>query len=154
MAYDLAAIVRKQYDTFNAHDPVKLGEILAGDFAITIVPFGMTMKGKDAMADFGRLWFTAFPDANVRVNNVITMGDWVVTEWEATGTHKGMLRTPFADIPATGKPGKVLGTEVLRFKDGKLVESRFYLDALGMLLQLGVLPAKFAATRPEISPEI
>ena len=150
MAIDLAEQIRKQYEVFNAHDPVKLAEIVHPEGSITIVPFGLTLKGKSGYQEFGKLWFTAFPDVNVRVKNVFASGEWVVTEFESTGTHKGTLRTPMGDIAPTGKFGRVLGAEVLRIRDGKLYESRMYLDAYGMLAQLGILPAKLAGARPAI----
>ena len=44
-------------------------------------------------------------------------------------------------IPPTGKQGTVTGIGIGRFEGGKLVEAWTEFDALGMLQQLGVVPA-------------
>jgi steroid delta-isomerase-like uncharacterized protein len=79
----------------------------------------------------------AFPDLHFTIDQQIAEGDTVVTRWTAVGTHKGEL----AGIPATGKPATVIGLGVDRIENGKIVESWGLFDQLGMLQQLGVIPA-------------
>ena len=52
------------------------------------------------------------------------------------GTHTGELN----GIPATGKKVKATGATIARIVDGKIVEERDYVDDLGLLQQLGVIP--------------
>ena len=44
-------------------------------------------------------------------------------------------------IPPTNKPVKWSGTRLFRMKDGRLVEGWINIDMLGMMQQLGVVPA-------------
>jgi len=53
------------------------------------------------------------------------------------GTHQG----EFMGIPPTGKPVTVTGMSIDRIVGGKFVEGWLNFDALGMLQQLGVIPA-------------
>ena len=53
------------------------------------------------------------------------------------GTHKGELM----GIPPTGKQIAVSGMTIIRIVNGKAEETWANYDALGMLQQLGVVPA-------------
>jgi predicted ester cyclase len=53
------------------------------------------------------------------------------------GTHEGA----FQGIPPTGRRVEVQTISVLHFSEGRVVERWNQLDQLGMLQQLGVLPA-------------
>ena len=44
-------------------------------------------------------------------------------------------------IPPTGKQGAVTGITIDRFANGKIVESWYNFDALGLMQLLGVIPA-------------
>lgn len=53
-------------------------------------------------------------------------------------------------IPASNKAVRLFGITIYRLKDGKFVEIRTFLDQLGLLRQLGVMPALgAAAAKPE-----
>ena len=54
-----------------------------------------------------------------------------------TGTHKGT----FLGVPATGKRVSVKGVVIDRVVGGKMIDSRILMDNLGMMQQLGVIPA-------------
>ena len=43
-------------------------------------------------------------------------------------------------MPATGRPVKVWGMVIDRLVDGRIKETRIIMDALGMMMQLGVFP--------------
>lgn len=68
-------------------------------------------------------------------------GGTTVTRWTATGTHKGA----FMEIPATGKKVTNTGITIHRFRNGKVAESWWAYDAVGMMRQLGVIPPAAAA---------
>ena len=95
------------------------------------------VHGTEGMKQYYMIYLTAFPDAHYTVEDQIAEGDKVVTRWTARGTHKGELM----GIPATGKQGTVTGIGIVRFEGGKLVEAWTEFDALGMMQQLGVVPA-------------
>ena len=78
------------------------------------------------------LYLTAFPDARFTVEDELAEGDRVVSRSTLRGTHQG----EFMGIPPTGKPVTVTGMSIDR-----IVEGWLNFDGLGMLQQLGVIPA-------------
>jgi len=83
------------------------------------------------------MYLAAFPDLHFAFEDYIAEGDQVVVRWTSTGTHKGELM----GIPPTGKQFSATGIEIYRFEGGKIVEHWLASDQLGMLQQLGVVPA-------------
>jgi predicted ester cyclase len=60
-----------------------------------------------------------------------------VWRWTFRGTQQGELQ----GIPPTGKQVTLTGISILCLEGGKAVESRHSVDMLGMMQQLGVIPA-------------
>jgi len=77
----------------------------------------------------------------VSVEDVIAEGDKVVARWVVRGTHKGEFMGPTGSIPPTGKQVTVLAIHIFRIADGKFIERWPERDRLGLLQQLGVVPA-------------
>jgi steroid delta-isomerase-like uncharacterized protein len=94
-------------------------------------------RGTEGYKQFVREYLRAFPDIHFTIHDHIAEGDAVVSHWSASGTHKGELR----DIAATGRNFTVTGTTIARVRDGKFVESWSNWDALGLMQQLGIVPA-------------
>jgi len=80
---------------------------------------------------------TAYSDLQLTVEDLLAEGDKVGVRWTARGTHTGQL----GDIPPTGKQMMVTGISVLTIAGGKVAEQYTNWDTLGMLQQLGVVPA-------------
>ena len=64
-------------------------------------------------------------------------GDFVVTRWTARGTHDGEL----FGIAPTGNAVTTSGISIVRVADGKIVEDHTQWDALGLMQQVGAVPA-------------
>jgi steroid delta-isomerase-like uncharacterized protein len=95
------------------------------------------VAGPDGVAGAARGYRDAFPDLKLTVNQLIADGDHVATRWTAKGTHKGDL----FGIAPTGKEATVTGITIDRWADGKVAESWTNWDTLGLLQQLGAVPA-------------
>jgi len=97
------------------------------------------LDGPEALKGILVAYRIAFPDLNVRIDDLVNGGDKVVISVTFTGTHEGDLM----GISPTGKPVKINGMIRSRFQDGKIVEEWEILDMLAMFQQLGVvsLPA-------------
>jgi len=81
-------------------------------------------------------FMNAFPDSRVTIDDMIAEGDQVVTKKTFTGTHTG----EFAGIPATGKPVTLQFVDIMRLRDGRIVEHWNCIDQLSFMQQLGVIP--------------
>ena len=80
---------------------------------------------------------TAFPDLHIDVEHLTATDDDVAFAYTITGTQDG----PFQGHPATGRKIEVRGMQIGRFESGKLVERWGSSDQLGIMTQLGLLPA-------------
>lgn len=93
--------------------------------------------GPEGTKQFITGYRAAFPDLRITIEEQLAERDVVATRWTATGTQTGEL----LGIGPTGKQATVTGLTIDRVADGKLVESWNNWDTLGMLQQLGVVPA-------------
>lgn len=83
----------------------------------------------------------AFPDFRATVLDMVAEGDRVVTYKAFHGTHEGELM----GIPATGRTVEILVIDIVRLAGGQVVEHWNVVDRLGLMQQLGALPAPEAA---------
>ena len=82
----------------------------------------------------------AFPDFHMTIEDLIAEGDQVVMRATFRGTNTGDIETPM-HIPATGKQVTMTGISIVRYAGGKAVEVWTQGDSLGLLQQLGLIPA-------------
>jgi steroid delta-isomerase-like uncharacterized protein len=99
------------------------------------------MRGKQAFKDFVQGYLSAFPDGAITVDEQIAEGDVVASRWTARGTHGGELM----GIAPTNKQVTVAGLSYTKFRNGKMIESYANWDTLGMLQQIGAIPAMATA---------
>ncbi len=129
-------IARRAFEEVQSQGKLALiDDLVVGDF-IGHTPFGEIHGPEGAKQFFGALR-GAFPDLHVTVEDQLAEGDRVATRWIARGTHKGQ----FQAMPATGKQMTMAGMTIFRIANGKLVEGWTNADTLGMLQQLGAVPA-------------
>lgn len=120
-------------DVLNGGDLGALDRYVARDAVAysSNVPEGTSMAGVVAMVR------TAFPDLQVREDDLIAEGDRVVVRMTWRGTHRG----PLYDIPPTGKQATFPMIAIYRLSEGKIAELHYQADMLGLLQQVGVIPA-------------
>jgi predicted ester cyclase len=93
--------------------------------------------GPQATRNVVTLYRAAFPDVQFIIDAQVAEGDKVATRWTATGTNTGSLN----GMPPTNRRITISGISIERFEGGKIAESWVNWDFLGMLQQLGVIPA-------------
>jgi|ERR1041384_3203274 predicted ester cyclase len=81
-------------------------------------------------------FLNAFPDCRFTVDDMIAEGDQVVTKKTFTGTHEA----EFAGIPPTRKRVTLQFVDIMRVRDGRIVEHWLSMDQLSFMQQLGVIP--------------
>jgi predicted ester cyclase len=80
---------------------------------------------------------SAFPDLRFALALLVESGDFVTARFTAQGTHKN----EFLGIAPTNRPVRVEGTAVYLVLGGRIAERWAVWDALGLMQQLGVVPA-------------
>lgn len=99
---------------------------------------GGDVRGREALKQFVKMYYAAFPDLRFTVEDQIAEGDKVVTRWSSEGTHKGELM----GIAPTGKHAAgITGITIDRYSGGKFVEGWGNWDTLGLMQKLGIVPA-------------
>jgi len=78
-----------------------------------------------------------FSDVQWTLEETIAEGDRIAARFTMRGTHDG----PFFGVPASGKKIEVRAMNFYRFADGKIVEEYGQPDLLGLLQQIGAVPA-------------
>jgi steroid delta-isomerase-like uncharacterized protein len=122
-------------DIFNKHDLSELDEWLDDDYVYHAM--GMDIVGLAGYKATVEPLFVAFPDVVNIPQALIAEGDLVAIRWIAKGTSKG----EFMGIPPTGKPVELSGITFERIAGGKRLEGWGVPDMLGLLRQLGAIPA-------------
>ena len=77
-----------------------------------------------------------FPDFSMTVEELVSSGDKVWGRMTARGTHHGQ----FGPMPPTGKRIEITVIDIMRFKDGQLIEHWGVPDRFALMEQLGMMP--------------
>jgi len=75
---------------------------------------------------------TSFPDVQITIEDIIAKGDKVWAYTTMRGTNKG----EFMGQRATGKKIAIKRFDIMRFANGKIVETWGWSDGLAMMQQL------------------
>jgi len=137
---DNKALVRRWVEevlnTRDVSDQSPAYQLVAADF-VGHFPGQPPIEGLEAFRQFGSLYFSAFPDLQITPEELIAEGDKVTMRYGWRGTQQGELM----GFPATGKQVRASGISILRIANGKIAEQWDSFDNLGLLQQLGVVPA-------------
>jgi predicted ester cyclase len=82
------------------------------------------------------MW-AAFPGSRLTVDDVIVDGDQLAARFHLSGEHHG----EFMGVPPTGRAFVLNGQTMMRFRDRRVVERWTVADLLGLMIQLGAVPA-------------
>lgn len=105
---------------------------------VVVSPTGGVLEGRADIERIYRVWFSAFPDLSLTIEDLIVEDDRAALLCRVTGTHLG----EFFGTPATGRHIEVAGALIFRFDNGLIAHERRVMDFTGLLLQVGVLRAK------------
>ena len=132
---DNKVLVRRLFDANNQRNWTGYYELITPDFVFHDA--STTIQGREAYKQLLSRLFTVFPDQHYTIEDLIAEGDRVVARYTTQGTHQGALM----GIAPTGKQVSGTGIIIYRFANDKYVEGWANFDVLGMLQQLGVVPA-------------
>ena len=134
-------VARRFYEEFWCRGNADAADTLvAADLIHDQLPDGWP-SGREGFKQLVRTWRAAFPDMHEEVLLMVAEGDWVVSRFRLSGTHRGM----FYGVPPTGRRVAIEGVDFLRITDGQIAEWIYSEDALGLFRQLGAMPPDIAA---------
>jgi len=115
-----------------------IDELITADYVHHDSQSAEVQRGIEGYKQFVNFYLSAFPDLRFTIDDEIEAENSVVTRWTVTGTHHGDM----PGLPRTGKPISLTGITIARLNNGKISESWNNWDALGMMQQLGAIPAE------------
>lgn len=131
------AVVRRFIEEVqNNKDAAAYDELNDPEFVNLSAPPGMPTD-REGGKMFLWSFFSAFPDSHWTIDDMIAEGDRVATKKTFTGTHTG----DFGGIPASGNSVTLEYVDILRLRNGKIIEHWLCMDQLTFLQQLGAIPA-------------
>jgi steroid delta-isomerase-like uncharacterized protein len=99
------------------------------------------LSGRDAYKEwatgFRGVTATGFPDLEIAADALVAEGDLVAKRWTFRGTHTG----EYMGLPASGRRVVMTGITIYRITGGQVRETWWNYDALGLMQQLGAIPA-------------
>ncbi len=130
-------ICRDYFKAFLARDTGWMARHIAPDFVRHDPGLPFEVRGPQGVAQLHDALLPAFPDMELPLEDFVAEGDKVLVRLRVRATHTG----PFGDMAPTGRRIDIGVLDLFQIKDGVLVEHWALLDNLGMLKQLGALPA-------------
>ncbi|MGV0812043.1 ester cyclase [Mycolicibacterium boenickei] len=132
------ATSRRIWEVFASGDLSELDDLVAPGAAFhdTQDPFG-DQRGPEHMRSLMGMYRKSFSNMRFDIKTQLAEGDYVCTMIEAQGDNTGEIMGQ----PATGKHSRINLIDIDRLEDGKIAESWVTWDTLGMLQQLGLIPA-------------
>ena len=136
MSVENEAIARRFFEEFcNGRDGAVADQIVAAEY-VSHGPQSPPAEGPEGVKERVAVYQNAL-DGFWDVQEIHGAGDRVVVRWIGRGTHNEELM----GVPATGAKIAVDAITIFRIADGKIAEEWTVWDALGLLQQIGAVPA-------------
>ena len=119
-------------------------ELVAADFQGH--SWGPMAPGRDSLKTAMKRVSEGISDHSMEIEDVIAEGDRVAVRLVSHARHTGT----FMGIPATGKEYTVSEIHIFRIREGQVAEHWYNGDMLGLMQQLGALPAPKEPVRSQV----
>lgn len=135
---ELQDIAERYVTTWTRRDPAAIAQYYAPE-GVAESPMYATLRGRKAIEDAARAFFTSFPDYTLEVDAMAIDPPHIAIFMTVNATHKN----DFFGLPGTNRHIEFRNAWLTKTNDQGLIahERRIY-DFTGVLVQLGVLRAK------------
>jgi steroid delta-isomerase-like uncharacterized protein len=135
---ELQGIVERYVETWQRRDPAAIAQYHASD-GVLESPIYATLRGRKAIEDASRAFFTSFPDATLEIDAILVDAPRVAIFTTVNATHVN----EFFGMPGTNRHIEFRNARLMEMDGQGLIahERRIY-DFTGLLVQTGVLRAK------------
>ena len=136
MSQDARSVNRRFVEEYQTKRDRSVGEeLLAPDF-VDHSPTPGLPPGRDGVFMLFDALHAAFPDFRAEIHTQVLENDTVATRKTFHGTHNG----DFLGIRPTGKEVAFDVIDIVKVRDGKIVEHWNVVDQMTLMQQLGVAP--------------
>lgn len=130
------AIVRRYQEAHNTNTLDALNAVVAADIKTPNMLPGFP-AGLEGVKQLHHLTVDAWPNLQTTIEDLIAEDDYVVARVTCSATPK---KDAFG-VPANGKSFRIAGQYLVRIENGKIVEHFGVEDAIGIMQQMGLMPA-------------
>jgi steroid delta-isomerase-like uncharacterized protein len=133
---DIIKIITRFEHAFRAGDQATIDELCDPG----LVDHNPAPEQEPTLTGFKRKvagYVTVFPDIEEDLQDIVASGDTAATRWVMSGSQL----QDFMGIPATGQTVRVEGMNFYRLKDGLVTDIWTQFDGVGLMQQLGAIPA-------------
>jgi steroid delta-isomerase-like uncharacterized protein len=134
---EILALLEQHHAAFARHDAIALAAQHAADGTFESPAVGL-VRGREAIGQVYRYWFTAFPDMRFTWTPPLVDGTRAALFWTLEGTVEG----PFFGVPTAGAHVKVSGAALYAFRDGSIGSVSHIFDFSAVLMKAGILKAR------------
>lgn len=132
------AAALRWFAAMNAGDLDVVDQVFAPEYVLHVTGGPEGARGPSVIRGVIEGYRAAFPDLRFDIQETVAEGDTVCVRWTVSGTQRG----PLPGIEASGARARWSGISWLHFRaDGKVIEDWVENDVLGMMQQLGAVPA-------------
>jgi len=132
-------VCEKFFAAVNAKDWNAFDQVVAEN-CVDFDPMPIQAPGRDGLKAAYQYIAAGFPDVKHKVEEIVADGDMAIARTSVTGTNKGF----YLVFPASGKVIRWTATRMFRIKNGKITATWLNMDTVGMLAQMGIIPAPAA----------
>ena len=136
MSEENKALARRWAEILNQGNVDLVDEIYAPNYVDHDPAMPEDVRGVEGAREYYSMYTSAFPDAEVTIEEQVAEGNTVATRWTGRGTHQGELM----GVPPSGNRVEVMGVTISHIEGGKIVEEWDIYDALGMMQGIGAIP--------------
>ena len=131
---DNKAVARRFFEEFSNNNMDAVADLMAPDHVFHFPLFLEPLNKEQHVAGQLRVK-SVFPDYRMEVVDQIAEGDMVTTRCNMRGTQQA----EFMGTPGTGQTFEVLLVNIMRIRDGLIVDEWDEFDTLSFLAQLGIV---------------
>ena len=135
---ELQGIAERYVDAWRRRDPDAVARFHAPD-GVAESPIYATLRGRQAILDASRAFFTSFPDATLVTDAIVIDPPRIAIFTTVNATHVN----EFFGMPGTNRRIEFRNARLMEISDdGLIARDRRIYDFTGLLLQVGILRAK------------
>jgi steroid delta-isomerase-like uncharacterized protein len=130
-------VMQRFVEFINTASPKLAEELISPDAIFHVPGRPAPLRGPAGYLEIIGMMRAGFPDIQWALEEMIAESDKVAARFTMRGTHQGI----FFGVPPTGKKIAVQAMNIYRLSGGQFVEERGQPDLLGLLQQIGAVPA-------------
>jgi len=128
-------LIVKYIQAWNNQDMEVMDGCLDPDFKVYIPSSAEEPMSLEQFREWLKVILTAFPDSHYEVEDIFCERNRICVRWTYSATQQG----EYMGMPASGRKVSVSAIEIFRVGNGKILEERTEMDALGLMQQLGLV---------------